>query len=336
MSILSESPSSHEIGRFHLEHLLQVGLTDDDGADVIFGLTQRQKTLPSRYFYDDKGSELFEVICTLPEYYPTRTETAILVKHAPEIAQLTGVCQLVELGSGSSTKTRLLLDAYEAEGYPLVYLPIDVSAGILKESARDLLTDYPQLQVRGLVSTYQLALESLGQSSLPGRMIFFLGSTLGNFTPQECDRFFAQVLTALEPGEHFLLGIDLQKPTDILEAAYNDNQGVTAAFNLNMLAHLNWRFGGNFDLNLFQHRAFYNESEGQMEMHLISGVSHSVRLHALDLTVEFAAGETIRTEISRKFNLQHIQQYLQEVGFKPLQIWTDTQQWFGLLLAQVL
>ncbi len=195
---------------------------------------------------------------------------------------------------------------------PLVYLPIDVSAGILKESARDLLTDYPQLQVRGLVST------------------------LGNFTPQECHRFFAQVLAALETGEYFLLGIDLQKPKDILEAAYNDSQGVTAAFNLNMLTHLNWRFGGNFDLNLFQHHAFYNESSSQIEMHLISEVSHSVRLNALELTVEFAAGETIPTEISRKFNLQQIQQYLQEVGLKPLQVWADPQQWFGLLLAQVL
>ncbi len=333
----SNFPSQSAIGeRLHIEHLLNPNLSTsaDGGTTVIRGLTQTQKFLPPRYFYDDKGSQLFEQICALPEYYPTRTEAAILEQYAGEVARMTGTCELVELGSGSSTKTRLLLDAYQGLGYPLRYLPIDVSASILEEGARRLLKDYPSLQVRGLVSTYEQALKKLKPAPLPARMIFFLGGTLGNFSQQECDRFFSQITAALEAGDYFLLGIDLQKPTDILEAAYNDSQGVTAAFNLNVLQHLNRRFRGNFDLSLFEHWAFYNQSELQIEMHLVSRRSHSVCLEALDLTVDFAEEETILTEISRKFNLQQMQQYLEAQGLPPIQVWTDSKQWFGLLLCQ--
>lgn len=305
-----------------------------DGSDVISGLTQQPKSLPPRYFYDDRGSLLFEQICELPEYYLTRTETAILRRCAHDIARMTGPCELVELGSGSATKTRILLDAYNGLGYPLRYLPIDVSAGILESSAHDLLEDYPSLVVHGLVSTYELALEKLAPSRLPSRMIGFIGSTLGNLTPQECDRFFSQIVNALKPGEYFLLGVDLQKPKSILEAAYNDSQGVTAAFNLNMLNHLNWRFEGNFDPTQFEHWSFYNESQHQIEMHLKSLKAQTVDLRALELTVEFEPGETILTEISRKFNLQTMQEELQARGIVPLQVWTDPQQWFGLFLCQ--
>lgn len=325
--------------RLQIEHLLssvQVSAnTQIDGSDVIQGLTQSQKTLPPRYFYDDKGSLLFEQICDLPEYYLTRTETAILQKYASEIAQITGACELVELGSGSSTKTRILINAYNDESYPLRYLPIDVSAGILESSARDLLINYPSLYVHGLVSTYDLALSRLTPTQLPARMLCFIGSTLGNLSPKESDRFFSQVTNALKRGEYFLLGIDLQKPKHLLEAAYNDSQAVTAAFNLNMLNHLNWRFNGNFDTAQFEHWAFYNTVEHQIEMHLRSMRSQTVYLSALNLTVEFALGETIRTEISRKFDLTQIQQYLQTKGLETLQVWTDSQQWFGLLLCQL-
>lgn len=305
------------------------------GFDVIQGLTQISKTLPPKYFYDDQGSELFEQICELPEYYPTRTEAAILRQYGSEIAQMTGACELVELGSGSSTKTRLLLDAYHALGYPLHYVPIDVSAGILGISARQLLCDYPSLQVHALVSTYELALEQLTPTSLPTRMICFLGSTLGNLNPQECDVFFSQITEALKVGEYFLLGVDLQKSKQLIEAAYNDSQGVTAEFNLNMLNHLNWRFKGNFDPQSFEHWAFYNEKLNQIEMHLRSLKAQTVRLDALDLTVEFEAGETIMTEISRKFDLGMIQQELQAKGLKSLHVWTDAKQWFGLILCQM-
>lgn len=305
------------------------------GSDVIQGLTQIPKCLPPKYFYDDRGSVLFEQICELPEYYPTRTEAAILHQYASEVAQITGACELVELGSGSSTKTRLLLDAYKTIGYPLRYMPIDVSAGILESSARQLLGDYPSLRVHGLVSTYELALQQLKPTQLPSRMIFFLGSTIGNLNPQECDVFFSQITAALKAGEYFLLGIDLQKPKPLLEAAYNDSQGVTADFNLNVLEHLNQRFEGNFDTQLFEHWAFYNDELHQIEMHLRCLKAHTVRLETLDLTVEFAAGETIMTEISRKFDLDVMQQELQSKGLQPMKVWTDPKQWFGLILCRL-
>lgn len=326
-------------GRLQIERFIDSSLAKKSetkaGDDIIQGLTQILKTLPPKYFYDDLGSELFEQICELAEYYPTRTETSILQQNAQKIAQITGACELVELGSGSSTKTRLLFNAYETAGYPLRYLPIDVSAGILESSAKQLLLDYPSLQIFGLVSTYELALKQLKSAQLPARMVFFLGSTLGNLNPQECDIFFSQVTAALQVGEYFLLGIDLQKPKQLLEAAYNDSKGVTAEFNLNMLRHLNQRFEGNFDLNQFEHWAFYNEQMHQIEMHLRSLKSQSVRLEALDLTVNFEPEETIMTEISRKFNLSLVEKDLQAKGLKPIQAWTDEKQWFGVILCQV-
>ncbi len=336
-AVYRKQPSPQE-KRLQIERLVNLSAPSDAetiaGSDVIQGLTQTPKTLPPKYFYNDRGSQLFEQICELPEYYPTRTEAVILRQYAGEIAQLTGSCELVELGSGSSTKTRLLLDAYEALGYPLRYLPIDVSAGILESSAQQLLADYPSLKVHGLVSTYELALQQLTPSQLSSRMIFFLGSTLGNLNPQECDIFFSQIKAALNIGEYFLLGIDLQKSKQLLEAAYNDSQGVTAEFNINVLEHLNQRFEGNFDTQSFEHWAFYNDQLHQIEMHLRSLKAQTVRLEALDLTVKFDADETIMTEISRKFDLGVMQQELQAKGLKPLQVWTDPKQWFGLILCQ--
>ncbi len=335
----SKHPQSTIEQRLQIENLQNpsalISNLPNDGSDVVKGLTQTPKSLPARYFYDDRGSELFEQICGLPEYYLTRTETAILREYAVEIAHVTGACELVELGSGSSAKTRILLDAYNQLGYPLHYLPIDVSAGILESSARQLLTDYPSLKVRALAGTYELALEQLPSSELPSRMICFIGSTLGNLTPSECDLFLSQIADALHPGEYFLLGVDLQKSKQVLEAAYNDRSGVTAAFNLNMLHHLNWRFDSNFDSQLFEHWAFYNETQHQIEMHLRSLRSQSVKLGALDLTVEFATGETIHSEISRKFNLTTLQQQLQARGLVPLLTKTDPKQWFGLMLCQL-
>lgn len=306
----------------------------EDGEDVVRGLSQTPKTLSPRYFYDDKGSQLFEQICEVPEYYPTRTEAWILEQYAPEIARCTGACELVELGSGSSTKTRLLLDAYQQLQSPLPYLPIDVSGGILQASARQLLQDYPTLQVRGLVGTYQQALAHLEPPVLPTRLMFFLGSTLGNFTPRQCDRFLGQVKAGLSRGDYFLLGLDLQKPKSVLEAAYNDSQGVTAAFNLNILAHLNRRFEGNFNLDWFTHEAIYNEDAAQIEMYLHCQHDCTVRLEALDLTIAFRAGESILTEISRKFDLGQMSAYLAAQGWETTQTWCDPKNWFGLLLVQ--
>jgi L-histidine Nalpha-methyltransferase len=306
----------------------------DEGDDVIRGLRQRPKTLPCRYFYDDRGSELFEQICDVPEYYPTRTEQAILETYASDIAHLTGACELVELGSGSSRKTRLLLEAYGQLGHRLHYCPIDVSAGILKTTALDLLRQYPKLSLCGLAGTYEQALAQLPRFGLERRMLIFLGSTLGNLDEQACDTFLTQIQQALQPGEFFLLGVDLQKPTAILEAAYNDAQGITAAFNLNMLSHLNHRFQGNFDLDQFAHAVLYNQKEHQIEMHVRSLKNQTIALLSLDCTVALQVEETIRTEISRKFSLPTLSAVLEDHALKPLQVWTDPQSWFALMLCQ--
>lgn len=328
--------ASHLNERLQLELLISSDNPSptSEGIDVIDGLHQIPKSISARYFYDDRGSQLFEQICHLDEYYPTRTETAILRECAGEIASLTGSHELVELGSGSSTKTRLLLDAYSQNGQSFSYVPIDVSGTILESSARSLLADYPNLSVRGLVGTYEVALSHLEPTPFPSRTICFLGSTLGNLNPIECDRFFGQMVDVFQPGDYFLLGIDRQKPKPILEAAYNDAQGVTAEFNLNMLRHLNHRFEGNFNLNEFEHWAFYNEKLHQIEMHLRSRRAQSVSLSALNITVDFAAGETILTEISRKFDLAEIQHYLELRGLPVVKVWSDPQQWFGVLLCQ--
>ncbi|PZV11306.1 MAG: L-histidine N(alpha)-methyltransferase [Leptolyngbya sp.] len=322
--------------RLKIDYLgnLDIPFKEDEGMDVVQGLSRSPKTLPPKYFYDDRGSQLFEQICDLPEYYLTRTETAILQQYAGAIAQHTGACELVELGSGSSTKTRLLLEAYQAQDHPLCYRPIDVSGGILESSAQRLLQAYDQLKIHALVGTYEQALQTLSDAYLPQRMICFLGSSLGNLTPDECDRFFDQVRLALRSGGYFLLGVDLHKATAQLEAAYNDSQGVTAAFNLNLLHHLNWRFNGNFDVAQFEHFAFYNTELQQIEMHLRSLKSQTISLKTLNLTIEMAAGETIRSEISRKFDLATLRSQLQAKGLQTLQVWQDTNQWFGLLLCQ--
>jgi dimethylhistidine N-methyltransferase len=306
----------------------------EDGFDVIEGLTQFPKTLPAKYFYDNYGSDLFEKICELPEYYPTRTEASILQTHAPEIPLITGSCELVELGSGSSTKTRLLLDAYNQCQIPMRYVPIDVSEGMLKASVKRLHHEYPHLDIEGIVGTYEQALNQLSPAKLASRLIFFLGNSIGNFTPQECAQFLSQLGDVLHAGDYLLLGLDLQKPIHILEPAYNDSQQVTAAFNLNMLQHLNHRFGGNFNLQYFRHQAIYNTTENQIEMHLHCLQDHTVHLEKLALTVPFVAGETIRTEISRKFNLQQMQSQLAANGIQTVRVFTDPQQWFGLILGQ--
>ena len=304
------------------------------GSDVVQGLSKVPKTLPCRYFYDDRGSQLFEQITDLPEYYPTRTEQAILEHHAMEIAQLTGSCELVELGSGSSRKTRLLLEAYTKLHSQLQYCPIDVSSGILKETALELLQQYPKLKVCGLAGTYEQALAELPPREQENRMLIFLGSTIGNLNAAECEQFLHQIQQALKPGEFFLLGVDLQKEVAIIEAAYNDAEGVTAAFNLNLLNHLNWRFHGNFDLKQFEHWAFYNPVQHQIEMHLRSLRNQTVTFQALEFKTQLQAGETIRTEISRKFHLPSLIATLEHHALQPLQVWTDSQAWFGLLLCQ--
>ncbi|MEM6252650.1 MAG: L-histidine N(alpha)-methyltransferase [Cyanobacteria bacterium P01_D01_bin.156] len=305
-----------------------------EGQDVLKGLSMAPKALPPKYFYDQQGSQLFEKICNLPEYYPTRTEASILGAYASRITELTGGCELVELGSGSATKTRLLLDAYTSQNYPLHYVPIDVSGTMLQESSIKLLEDYPNLTIQGLISTYEPALQNLPKLQLPTRMVMFIGSTLGNLSPVESHQFLQTISDALTPGQFFLLGLDLQKDVEIVEAAYNDAQGVTAAFNLNMLQHLNNLYNGDFKLDNFRHIATYNTVDHQIEMYLESQQEQSVYLKRLDLTVKFQDGERLLTEISRKFSPQQMETQLAKHGFKLLQTFTDKRNWFGLMLAQ--
>ncbi len=313
-----------------------------EGQDVIQGLSFEPKSLPPKYFYDQKGSQLFDQICQLPEYYPTRTETAILERYGSAIAQTTGPCEIVELGSGSATKTRILLNAYTAAAYPLRYTPVDVSSTALVESSQQLLKEYPTLSIEGLVSTYEPALKALPVKHLSARMIVFIGSTIGNLRPDECNNFLARISKTLQPDDYFLLGLDLQKEISILEAAYNDSQGITAAFNLNMLRHLNRRFEGDFDLDAFAHIAYYNKQDNQIEMYLESVEAQIVRLKRLGLTIGFERGDgaaspsenRILSEISRKFNLADMEKALSSHQLSVVETFTDERQWFGLLLCQ--
>jgi len=313
----------------------ELGAREPDGADVARGLGASPKTLPPKYFYDAQGSRLFDRITTLPEYYLTRTEQLILSDCARRLGALMGPADLVELGSGSARKTRIVIDALmeqTALKAPLLYVPIDVSEAALEEGATALVSAFPRLAVSGLVATYEAALADLPPRRAQHRLMMFLGSTIGNLDPAESAEFFAAVARALEPGDALLLGFDLVKTPGIIDAAYNDAQGVTAAFNLNMLRHLNRRFDGDFDLARFAHRAFFNAEASQIEMHLVSAEAQLVRLRRLGLSARFEAGETIRTEISRKFRFPDMAAAVERHGFKLEERWSDSFEWFALAL----
>ncbi len=318
--------------RFSFTNLADPAQASDDGDAVIKGLTQPQKTVPVQYFYDECGSQLFEQICELPEYYPTRTERLILETNAAGIASFTGPCELVELGSGSASKTRLLLDAHAQCDHPLHFLPIDVSEAMLTESSFDLLGIYDDLQIQAFSGTYERALAALAPCRAPARMVMILGSTIGNFGAQERARLLDHVTAAMVPGDFFLVGFDLQKDVAVIEAAYNDAQGVTAEFNLNMLRHLNWRHGGDFVLENFDHHAFYDTGAHQIEMHLKSRCAQTVTLKELDLEISLDAGETIHTEVSRKFDGKNLPPEFAAAGLEVAKIWTDPKDWFALVL----
>lgn len=305
---------------------------DEDGSDVVAGLSAPQKTLPCKYFYDETGSELFERICATPEYYPTRTERAILSDCAAEIAEVTGPCELVELGSGSARKTRVLLEAYAEAADDVAFAPIDVSEEILLESSEALVDRFPGLSVHAYSGTYEDALANLHEPDAPQRMFIFLGSTIGNFNDEARSAFLARVRAAMAPGDFFLLGVDRQKDPAIIEAAYNDSEGLTARFNRNILAHLNARFDGDFDPDAFTHRAFYDRRLKRIEMHLVSDMAQDARLCDLDLDVDFAAGETIHTEISQKFDPASLGGELARIGLHATAMWSDSRDWFSLML----
>jgi L-histidine Nalpha-methyltransferase len=296
-------------------------------ADVVAGLSAPVKRLPPKYFYDAVGSALFEAICVLPEYYPTRTEAALLIARRTAIAGALGErCALIEYGSGSSRKSRILIEAVQ----PAVYVPIDISEHALRAAAQAIEQEFPSVPVVALCADYShgVALPSLAPYRASRRIIFFPGSTIGNFEPEDAVHFLRSAAEVAGSGGGLLIGVDLKKDKAILDAAYDDPQGVTAAFNLNLLARINRELGANFDLRAFRHRAGYVPSAGRVEMHLESLRDQTVRLG--DVTVRFRRGETIHTENSYKYAVPEFQALAERAGFRPRKCWVDERRWFSL------
>lgn len=308
------------------------GLPDTMADEVRAGLSGSPKTLPSKYFYDARGSELFERITELPEYYQTRTELEMLRRIARPLIEEHEFAELVEPGSGSALKTALLLDAMDERGHLRRYLPVDVSESMLRRTAGDLLERYPGLEVHGLVGDFQRHLSAVPPPA-DRRLVIFLGSTIGNLEPEERRVFLSDVRGLLGPAGCFLLGVDLVKDRERLEAAYNDSAGVTAEFNRNILGVVNGGLSGDFAPQAFRHYAFYHAAAARIEMHLIPDTPQRARLEAIPLTVEIDANESIRTEISCKFTRETTSEMLLEAGLRLREWRTDPAELFGLALA---
>jgi L-histidine Nalpha-methyltransferase len=303
--------------------------------EVLSGLSAQPKRLPPKLFYDAAGSDLFDQITETPEYYPTRTERAILTDYASDMVTKAGNnLTLVELGAGSATKTQVVIEALLRRQLRADFYPVDVSSSALEGALKTLNGHFPRLRVSPIVADYTQQIPNL--QSLPGqKLVLFIGSTIGNFEPHDAMAFLKNVHAALQPGDALLIGFDLAKNADVLHAAYNDAAGVTAAFNKNMLAHINRELGGNFDLNSFAHVAFWNPEKSRIEMHLESLRDQALRLRDLGQCFYFAKGERIHTENSYKFNTESITQLLEGSGFKLEKIWTDKKGWFAEALARV-
>lgn len=297
--------------------------------DVLTGLALPQKALPPKYFYDEAGCALFEAICELPEYYLTRTETAMMRVHAPEMARLLGpACALIEYGSGASRKSRILIEALD----PLAYVPIDIAGGQLRDSAAALAREFPRLAIFAVCADYSKPLELPDLAVLKARrtVIYFPGSTIGNLARPEAVNFLRNARAAAGAGGAMLVGVDLDKPAGILRPAYDDAQGVTAQFNLNLLARINRELGGDFDLSAFRHEVACRREPGRVEMHLASLRNQAVTVHGRAFA--FRAGETIHTENSFKYSAAEFGQLARECGFVPEACWTDAEALFSVHL----
>jgi len=304
--------------------------------DVRAGLTAYPKRFLPKYFYDELGSQLFDAICLLPEYYLTRAENEILQRYSDEIAaSVDGPKTLVEMGSGSAWKTRLVIEALLRKQSELLFMPVDISATALENSSRILLQSYPRLRIEAYAADYFAGLAELGKKQRGRTLALFLGSNISNFDQDEALRFLRALRAMLRAGDALLLGADLKKDPAILEAAYNDALGVTAAFNLNVLARINRELGGNFDLRAFKHKAFYNRAMGRVEIYIESVQAQKVRIEKLNLEAEFSAGELIHTENSYKYDLSDIGQMATLTGFTRARTWLDSSEHFSsnLLLA---
>jgi dimethylhistidine N-methyltransferase len=301
--------------------------------DVLRGLSRPAKELPCKYFYDERGSVLFEQICELDEYYLTRCELEILARHGPTIAEVLGPgCALIEFGSGSGRKTLLLLDAL---GDVAAYVPVDINGGQLADSARRLGLHYPALAVAPVHADFTQPFDLPPPAAAAGRrVVYFSGSTIGNFGPSEAASLLAHIALIVGPGGGLLLAFDRKKDRSVLEPAYDDVRGVTAAFNLNLLARINRELGADFDLGQFRHHALFNEAEGRIEMHLISRRPQAVRLAGQ--TISFAEGEGIRTEYSYKYSPEDVRFLADASGLRPQRDWTDERGWFSVQYLRVM
>jgi dimethylhistidine N-methyltransferase len=322
-----------------IEERFSLITTDDEifinnfSEDVKIGLTSESKYLPFVYFYDHIGSQLFEKICELPEYYLTRAETNILETNADNIvSHFSEKAVLVELGSGSSTKTRILIEAFLERQRLTHYTPIDVSHQMLEESSCSLLREYPDLEINAIAARYNDGIDHLNIRKDQQNLITWLGSSIGNFDSSEVTAFLRHIQKIMHPNDRFLVGIDLQKDKSIIEKAYNDAQGVTAEFNLNLLTHVNRELGGDFVLENFDHKAIYNDEIGRIEMYLISNIDQKIFISELDLEVSFTVNEAIHTENSFKYSLDDIDTLAEETGLYVEQQWFDTERLFSLNL----
>ena len=299
--------------------------------DVVRGLARQPKSLAPKYFYDAVGSALFDAICGLEEYYPTRTETALMREHAAEMAEYVGSrCALIEFGSGMSRKSRILI----GETRPAVYVPIDIAGETLREAAHALVRTNPQLNVVAICADYSapFSMPALSEFAAQRRVIFFPGSTIGNFDPEEAVIFLKNAATIAGPGGGLLIGVDLKKDKTVLDAAYDDPQGVTAAFNLNLLARINRELGADFDVRAFRHRAEYVVARGRIEMHLESLRFQSVFIGASKFV--FERGETIHTENSYKYTVEEFRILAARAGFTQRRCWVDARELFSIHYMQ--
>ncbi|MCH8024284.1 MAG: L-histidine N(alpha)-methyltransferase [Candidatus Marinimicrobia bacterium] len=318
-------------GRCTVEALPPLHISQSVQSAVRTGLSAHPKRLPPFLLYDHRGSNLFEEICRLPEYYLTRTEQSILESCAPElVARFSRDMDLVEFGSGSSTKTRTLLDALFSNGHRPTYRPVDISHTMLNASTTALVSEYPELMIKAIVSDYGRGLEEISRQRERQKVFLFLGSNLGNFTPREAVDFLAGVRRAMTGDDLLLLGVDLVKPLAVLLPAYDDAAGVTAAFNRNLLVRLNRELGADFRPECFRHEVRWNQEVQAVEMHLASEGDQVVSLPAIDLKISFLAGETIHTESSHKYTSASLAKLCAEAGLAVERSWSDPQNWFAL------
>ncbi|HTX46593.1 MAG TPA: L-histidine N(alpha)-methyltransferase [Solirubrobacteraceae bacterium] len=302
--------------------------------DVLDGLTRPFKELPPKHFYDARGSELFERICRLPEYYPTRTERAILTANAAEIIAATGAGELVELGSGSAEKARVLLDAMEEAGTLQRYVPLDVSETVVRDAADELVTEYDKLEIHGVIGDFERHLEMIPDHDGTPRLVALLGGTIGNFPPGTRRRLLRAIAGLLGPEDRLLLGTDLVKDPTVIEAAYDDGDGVTAEFNRNVLHVINRELGADFKPEDFEHVAFFDRRNEWIEMRLRAQRACTVRIADLDLVIDFDQGEEVRTEISAKFTRKRIERDFRAAGLELDRWLTDDAELFALSLAR--